>query len=298
MAKFSVSYIDTSTGENIAYREAGQGERTFVLVHGNTSSSVFFEDLMEELAKDNKVYALDLAGFGDSTYNRILYSLFDMSKDLSEFIIKLDLKNVYLLGWSTGGGVCLETAVDLPDRIKQVYLLSSVGLKGYHIYKKTIFTPLSTELVRTREEMLDYNLLASPMISMFKSKNRNMMRGVLDHSIYTKKKPPADKYNEYIDAALKQRNYLDVLTALVNFNITNDVIDGVKGSGRIDFLKCPVKIIHGDYDIVCDLSNARETFDYLGLQSELKIFRGCGHSIMTDNFEGLVKYIKSKYIFY
>lgn len=295
MEKYKVSYMENSTGETIAYRETGKGDRTFILIHGNMSSSVYFEDMMEELGKENKVYAIDLAGFGDSSYVNEQNTLFDLSKDLSEFIIKKDLYNVYLLGWSTGGGVCLESACDLPDRISKIFLLSSVGIKGYPVYKKTIFTPLSTELIRTKEEMLEYNVIARPMISMFKRKNKYMMRGVLEHSLYTRKIPKEEDLKKYIEGSLKQRNYLDVLTALVNFNMTNTVISGVEGSGRAELIKAPIIIMHGDYDVVCDLSFAKATADYFGNRAELKIFRGCGHSIMTDDFQKLINYIKARY---
>lgn len=295
MEKYRVSYIDLSTGETIAYRKTGKGSRTFVLVHGNMSSSVYFEDMMDELGKENTVYALDLPGFGDSTYNRIQESLFDISLDLSEFIVKLDLKNVYLLGWSTGGGICLETAADLPDRITKIFIVSSVGIKGYPVYKKTIFTPLSTELIRTREEMIEYNIMVRPMLSMYKRKNKYLMRGVLENSIYTKKIPNEEDLEKYVEGSLKQRNYVDILTALVNFNMTSKKVNNVRGSGRAEFIKAPIYIIHGDNDIVVDLSFAKASADYFGSRAQLKIFRGSGHSIMTDDFEGLINYIKAHY---
>ena len=44
---------------------------------------------------------------------------------------------------------------------------------------------------------------------------------------------------------MKQRNVVDTLTALANFNITNEYNGVKKGSGHIDKIRYPVYIIHG-----------------------------------------------------
>ena len=292
MDKYNISFIDLSTGEKIAYRKAGEKGKTFLLIHGNISSSVWFEEMMEDLSKDHIVYALDLPGFGDSTYNRVIKSLYDLSRDVTDFILKMNLKDVILLGWSTGGGVVLETAANIPDRIERVILLSSVGITGYPMYKRDIFAPFSTDYIRTREEMFQYNSLVGPMMSMFRTTNRHMLEKGLELMIYENKIPEKPLLDKYIDGALKQRNYVDILTALVNFNMTNLYIGGVKGSDRAKLIKAYIHVIHGDNDKICDYQSAIFTSKYFGLQSDLKIFRGCGHSIVTDKFHELMAYIR------
>lgn len=293
MEKYKLSYVDLNTGERIAYRKAGNGDKTFVLIHGNISSSVWFEEMMEDLSRDYTLYALDLPGFGDSSYNRVIKSLYDLSRDVTDFIVKLGLEDVILLGWSTGGGVALETAANLPGLIDRVVLLSSVGITGYPMYKRDIFAPFSMEYIRTREEMFKYNALVGPMMSMFKVSNRDMLKKGLERMMYTNRIPDQDLVEKYVTGAIKQRNYVDILTALVNFNMTNLVRGGIKGSDRSKLIKAYVHVIHGDEDKICDVEDAVFTSKYLGLQADLKIFRGCGHSIMTDNFEGLMNHIRN-----
>src|SRR5260370_4408553 len=52
----------------VAYLEVGTGETPIVLVHGNTSSSLFFQDFMLALAATNRytIYAPDMRGFVDT----------------------------------------------------------------------------------------------------------------------------------------------------------------------------------------------------------------------------------------
>ena len=291
--KYEVNYVDLYTGEKIAYRKAGDGDRTMVLVHGNLSSSVWFEELMEELSDQATLYAIDIAGCGDSSYNRISVSLREMSKDLTAFINVMDLEDVTLLGWSTGGGIALETAADIPNRIREVILLSSVGITGYPIFKSSIFMPFSHDLIRTREEMRIYNPMVSAVKSIYKSQNVFVVKGLSERMIYHKTIPEDELATKYAYGTLKQRNYVDILTAIVNFNMTNESVRGVEGSGRARLVKAPIYVIHGDSDIICDLSEAEKTAEYFGTRAELKIFRGCGHSIATDDFDGLVDYIRS-----
>ena len=86
MKQYEVKTLLLSNGETIAYRECGHGDKTIILVHGNMSSSVHFQTTMEALENDFKVYAVDMRGFGDSSYNSELNSLHDFSIDIQLWI--------------------------------------------------------------------------------------------------------------------------------------------------------------------------------------------------------------------
>ena len=45
------------------------GEKIVILVHGNMTSSKHWDVLIESLDPKYKVYALDLRGFGESSYH-------------------------------------------------------------------------------------------------------------------------------------------------------------------------------------------------------------------------------------
>jgi pimeloyl-ACP methyl ester carboxylesterase len=50
----------------LAFRDAGSGERTFLLIHGIGVSSRYFRRLIPELSRHGRVLAPDLPGFGHS----------------------------------------------------------------------------------------------------------------------------------------------------------------------------------------------------------------------------------------
>src|SRR6266496_3877260 len=79
----------------IAYLEAGTGNTPIVLVHGNTSSSLFFQDFMLALAATThyKLYAPDMRGFGDTQALPVdaTRGLRDFSDDLNALALLLAL---------------------------------------------------------------------------------------------------------------------------------------------------------------------------------------------------------------
>ncbi|SFC16655.1 Pimeloyl-ACP methyl ester carboxylesterase [Alkalibacterium subtropicum] len=292
MKEYEVKKIEVKTGETLAYRESKTEGQTILLLHGNMSSSVHFQPLMEQLEKDFNVYALDLVGFGDSTYNRQLESLEDFSRDVQAFIKQLDLKEIHILGWSTGGGVALEVAAALPDRIKQVFLLNSVGLQGYKMYKKgPDYKPVLTERIYTREEIEKDPVQVLPVLQAYSSGNKDMLKQTWEAAIYNLKKPDQEDYEMFIDAVLKQRNLVDVDVALTQFNMTHENNGVVEGSGRMDDVKAPVVIIHGEKDLVVPVQEAHETKRFFKDQAELVIIEGAGHSIVTDDLHRLTEII-------
>jgi pimeloyl-ACP methyl ester carboxylesterase len=106
----------------IAYLEAGTGNTPIVLLHGNTSSSLFFQDFMLALAATRRytIYAPDMRGFGDTQALPInaTRGLRDFSDDLSSLVQALGLTAFHLLGWSMGGNVAMQYAIDSPGTLR------------------------------------------------------------------------------------------------------------------------------------------------------------------------------------
>jgi pimeloyl-ACP methyl ester carboxylesterase len=102
----------------VAYLEAGAGSTPIILVHGNTSSSLFYQDFMLALADTNrhKIYAPDMRGFGDTQALPIdaTRGLRDFSDDLNSLAQTLSLTSFHLFGWSMGGNVAMQYAIDYP----------------------------------------------------------------------------------------------------------------------------------------------------------------------------------------
>ncbi|MFC6954861.1 alpha/beta hydrolase [Halorubellus litoreus] len=124
-----------STGRlDTAVLTAGDPDGTpLVLVHGNVSSSRFFAELMTDLPDTYRVIAPDLRGYGDSETKPVdaTRGVRDFSDDLHALFDALDLDDIALVGWSIGGGVAMQYAIDHPERLTAVCLESTMSPYGF-----------------------------------------------------------------------------------------------------------------------------------------------------------------------
>jgi pimeloyl-[acyl-carrier protein] methyl ester esterase len=109
-------------GRCMAYRDAGSGP-ALVLLHGWSLSSAVFIETLEALADDFRVLAPDLRGHGASDPGPG-YGLEDFAGDLCQWLEKLGLAELDLLGWSLGGQVALHLGSLIPNRIRRMLLVS------------------------------------------------------------------------------------------------------------------------------------------------------------------------------
>lgn len=97
---------------------AGQDDSApaIVFVHGNVSSSLFWQDILLAVPAEYSAWAIDLRGFGDSETAPVdaTRGLRDYADDVAAAIDTLGLGAVHLVGWSMGGGVAMQYALDHP----------------------------------------------------------------------------------------------------------------------------------------------------------------------------------------
>lgn len=110
----------TRLAVNILEREgddpATPEAKTIVLIHGNASSSLFWQEIMQQLPRDLRVIAVDLRGFGETELLPVdaTRGCRDFSDDLHATLEALGLGAAHLVGWSMGGGVVMQYALDHP----------------------------------------------------------------------------------------------------------------------------------------------------------------------------------------
>lgn len=91
-------------------------EQTVVLVHGNVSSSLFWQELMQDLPTDLRVIAVDLRGFGGTEHAPVdaTRGVRDFSDDLRATLDELGITTAHFVGWSMGAGVIMQYALEHP----------------------------------------------------------------------------------------------------------------------------------------------------------------------------------------
>lgn len=281
MKQYEVKRISIGN-ETLAYRTAGAGE-TVVLIHGNMSSSVHWQTTMEHLEDRYRVVAVDLRGFGESTYHNRFDSLRELAQDLERFLDEAGIDTCTLVGWSTGGGVVLEMAADLPARVKKAILVESVPPTGYPMFKKDATgQPILTELLKTKEDIQSDPVQVAPVLAAYATGDRELMRAIWNAVIYNLAQPPKEDYELYLDAMLLQKNLVDIDYSLLTFNMTDAPTGSAEGSNRLSKIACPVTMIHGKLDLVVPYVWA-EGAAVAVPGAELVTLETTGHSPITDD---------------
>lgn len=105
----------------IGDRRDGNGV-PLVLIHGFGGSRLDWQPVIEALPQDMPLIAYDQRGFGESTGEAGVS--FSHSEDLLTLLDKLDVKQTDICGLSLGGGTALNFALDHPDRVRGLALVS------------------------------------------------------------------------------------------------------------------------------------------------------------------------------
>jgi pimeloyl-ACP methyl ester carboxylesterase len=111
-------------GLNMYYEIHGAGE-PLVLLHGGVGSTESFSEIMPSLSNSRQVIAVDLQAHGRTAdINRPL-SYEAMADDIAALMKYLGIKKADVMGYSLGGGVALRTAIQHPDLVKKLVVVSA-----------------------------------------------------------------------------------------------------------------------------------------------------------------------------
>ncbi|MEV0806114.1 alpha/beta hydrolase [Micromonospora sp. NPDC050200] len=146
----------TANGISQRVRVAGPPDGAPVLlVHGNGSSSAFWEPLVRRLPATVRVVAPDLRGYGDTATAPV-----DATRGLADFAddvaALLDAPGLFaagarpvVVGHSLGGGVAMRLLVDHPDRVAALLLEAPVSPYGFGGTRDLDGTPTTPDFAGT-----------------------------------------------------------------------------------------------------------------------------------------------------
>jgi pimeloyl-ACP methyl ester carboxylesterase len=129
----SARRVDTDRLETNVLVAGDPDGRPVCLVHGNVSSARFWAELMADMPERYRLIAPDLRGYGDSERKPVdaTRGVRPFTEDLEALFDALDLESVALVGWSIGGGVAMQYAIDHPEALTALVLVSTMSPYGF-----------------------------------------------------------------------------------------------------------------------------------------------------------------------
>ena len=243
---------------------AGESGPAVLLLHGagTDSASLSWADIILPLAKSGqRVFAPDLPGYGESERPDVSYNLEFSIDFVNELIKTLELKQVSLVGLSMGGAISLGVTLDHQEKVNKLVLVDSYGLQ------RTVSPQFLSWLMVKTPGLLESTWAAARL-------SRGMTRWLLVNIFHD----PKSCTPEILDEV-----YAEVKKPFAGWAFTRQQRDEVLPKGlrtvylsRLNEIKIPTLILHGQYDKAVPLACAEEAHSLIA-GSELSIIPDAGH---------------------
>ena len=244
---------------NTRYWRVGTQGAPVILLHGGGGSIEVWVYTIHELAQNHRVFAFDMVGTGLSDKPVASYSLDYQLQFLNRFLDTLDIQQASFIGHSMGGSIALKLALESPERVQRLGLISSFGL-GQEI------------------DIYDRLLAAFPAITNLILPSRSVVRWVLNSCVHNPKSVP----EEWVELDFQRFNLPGQREALMSLLTTNLDVWGVRREvfspivQQLEHIKVSTLVIWGKQDSIIPVAHAYVASQKIS-NSSLHIFERCGH---------------------
>jgi len=143
------------------------GMEPVVMIHGlGPNAALVWRGIMPPVADAHyKVIAPNLPGFASSDHKQVQYSIAYQAEAIAQMVDELKLDHINLIGNDLGADVALYYAVEHPDKVERMVLVSGglVGARGAEKLRKGML-PTTPDAVRAQVEASFFDLPPMPDI--------------------------------------------------------------------------------------------------------------------------------------
>jgi pimeloyl-ACP methyl ester carboxylesterase len=260
-----INYVDvTARGAPGGGHPASSGDREpVVLVHGLGGQWQNWLENIPRLAQERRVLALDLPGFGltpEPVDGEI--SISGYGRCVDAFCEKLGLGQVAAVGNSMGGFIAAEVAIQFPERVSRLVLVSAAGISSADALQAPILTIGRLASAVTTNSAARHRRLAARPISRHAA-----LALVARHPRLLK---PDLAYEGFFKGAGKP-GFDDALRACLEYDFRD----------RLPDVKVPTLIVWGEKDSIIPVRDANE-FERLIPDSRKLVMKDTGHIPMAE----------------
>jgi pimeloyl-ACP methyl ester carboxylesterase len=110
---------------DVAYRVMGEGRPLLMIIGLGSSQDLWEPSFVRKLSRDFKVVTFDNRGMGDTPPGTEEFTIERFARDTAGLMDAMGIERAHLLGYSMGGYVAQELALQDPDRIDRLVLLDT-----------------------------------------------------------------------------------------------------------------------------------------------------------------------------
>ncbi len=111
-------------GLRMYWESRGEGGVPLIVTHGGYGLTSMFGDLLDQLAGDRRVIAIEVQGHGHTADIDREFRYEHFGDDIAALIDHLELGQADLLGYSLGGNSSLRCAIQHPDLVRRLAVVS------------------------------------------------------------------------------------------------------------------------------------------------------------------------------
>jgi pimeloyl-ACP methyl ester carboxylesterase len=251
-------------GVPVNYVDAGeQGDsRPLVFVHGLSGQWQNWLENIPRFAQQRRVVALDLPGFGTTPMPAEPITIDYYGRVVAELCERLELAPAVLVGNSMGGYVAAEAAIDAPEAVERLMLVSAAGISQRDV-------PLERALRAGK-------ILGLATRASTAQRRRHMARPALRHWIlstvvrHPTRLAPDIAFEGLVKGSGKP-GFLDALAACIDYDFRD----------RLPEIACPTLVVWGRDDAIIPVADA-DTYVELIAGARKLIFEDTGHVAMVE----------------
>ncbi len=245
-------------GFRMRYRVKGQGT-PLILIHGFASSLVTWYRNIDELARDHRVYAIDLKGWGlTDKPSAGDYSLLAQAHHVRALMRAMSIARAVIVGHSMGGAIAVHMAVEYAEATMGIVLIDAAGARKFPylwLMSRAMDLP---PLRRWASLGLQYAIT-----------NESLMTSGMPRAYYN----PDQLTHEMKRALLQPLHTHGFIDAFLN--LTRDTRSSHL-NGRVQQVNCPALIIWGEHDRALPASDGQYFLNEIR-DSRLVVLSEAGH---------------------
>ncbi len=232
------------------------GTPVVVLLHGLGANATSWSLQLDRLSQAGmRPLAIDLPGFGESSFEGKGWKFKSITKILASFIAEQTEQPVYLVGLSMGGIIAQQMVIDYPEMVSKLVLVSTFSyLRPENLSQWAYF--LARLLVvhfiglKTQAKIVAKRIFPAP--------DQEALRQMAEEQI----------------SSADPRAYRAALRNLALFN----------SSKKLKFIKIPTLVVSGDRDTTVTPARQKFLADHLP-NSKHVIISQAGHALTIDQYE-------------